>query len=268
VAQAAGPFDHSLWDAFLKKYVNEQGDVNYQAVKKDPVLLNDYLQQLGTVTEIGMRLEDWPREEMIAFWLNAYHAALVKMVIENYPVTTVQKIPSFWDITVVKLGPPEKDNSQAQYSLNDVRVLKLIGIFRDEKIHLALSLAARGGPRLKREAFTGPKVEGQLFMISREFVNDPRFVDIVPGRKKINLSKVFKWYDRDFDLDFGVPEPIGKFSKTESAVLSFLAYYLEDNAKTEYLQEGRYKISYPAFDWALNDWSENVVSASSAPAKS
>lgn len=260
ILQAAEAFDHSLWDTFLKKYVNEKGDVNYQAVKNDPTLLNDYLTQLMQVTELAMK-DEWPREESLAFWLNAYHATLAKLVVEHYPVTTVQQIPSFWDITVVRIQR-EKDETRGQtpYSLNDIRVKNLMEVYHNEKIHLALSLAAQGGPKFRREAFTGAKVEGQLFLMTREFVNNPANVDIIPGRKKINLSKIFKWYGKDFKLDFGTSEPIGKFSATDSAVLSFLAYYLEDEAKREYLEGARYKIQYPTFDWSLNDWKQDVAS--------
>ncbi len=38
-AQTQG-FDHSPWDQFLKKYVNEQGEVNYKGASADPALLN------------------------------------------------------------------------------------------------------------------------------------------------------------------------------------------------------------------------------------
>ena len=110
-----------------------------------------------------------------------------------------------------------------------------------------------------RDAFTGPKVEGQLFLLTRKFVNDPVYVDIQPGRKKIRISRIFKWYANDFKLDFGTPEPLGKFSTVETAVLSFLSYYLEDEDKGEYLQQANYKIEYPAFDWSLNDQNSKPV---------
>jgi len=248
--QAAPGFDHSAWDAFLKKFVNEKGDVNYQAVKADPSGLHDYLKNavvVGSATISG-----WPREEAIAYWLNVYHAALITLVVENYPVTSVQRIPGFWDIAVVRFSLDGKDSES--FSLNDIRRKCLLGVYHDEKIHLALSLASKGGPRLPRDAFTGPKMEGQLFLLARQFVRDPAFVDIEPGRKKIRISLLFKWYGQDFKLDFGIPEPIGKFSPAESAVLSFLAHYLADEAKEEFLQNGRYKIEYPMFDWSLNDW--------------
>ncbi|MEI8345594.1 MAG: hypothetical protein WCG06_05940, partial [Candidatus Omnitrophota bacterium] len=44
--QAATAFDHSAWDAFLKKNVNEKGEVNYRSVAGDPKALDDYLASL------------------------------------------------------------------------------------------------------------------------------------------------------------------------------------------------------------------------------
>ncbi|MFH1800004.1 MAG: DUF547 domain-containing protein [Candidatus Omnitrophota bacterium] len=251
---ASTAFDYSAWDAFLKKNVNENGEVDYQSIKKDPKELNDSLASLESVDGLAMRT--WPREETLAFWLNAYHAALIKQVVENYPIASVQKIPSFWDISSFHLGEKPR---QGRYSLNDIRAVNLIRVYRDEKIHLALSIAARGGPKLMQEAFTGPKVEGQLFLLTRKFVTDPAYVDVTPGRKAIRISKIFKWYGKDFRLDFGTPEPRGKFSEDDNAILSFLAYYLEDEAKGEYLQEANYKIEYPSFDWSLNDFKKEVT---------
>ncbi len=247
---AATAFDHTAWDTFLKKYVNEKGDVDYQAVRSDPAALQDYLDSLAAVDIAGLR--DWPREEVLAYWLNAYHAAMIKLVVDHYPQNSVQTIPGFWDIAAIRFDTPDKESQN--FSLNAIRTKSLIGVHRDEKIHLVLSMAARGGPHLPREAFTGAKVEGQLFLLTRRFVTDPAFVDVQPGRKKIRVSRLFKWYARDFNLDFGIPEPIGRFSPEETSVLSFLSYYLEDESKEEYLQEGRFKIDYMTFDWDLNDW--------------
>lgn len=264
---AAPLFDYSLWDAFLKKYVNEKGEVDYQAVKKDPKLLDDYWTKLTSV-DVNKTLKKFPREEALAFWLNAYHASLIKLVVEHYPVTSVERIPGFWDITILHLEGVDVTNRErrenfeiklneknlSRFSLNDIRAKKLLRVYRDERLHLLLSLAARGGPRLTREAFSGSKVQGRIFLLTRQFVNDSFYVDIVPGRKKILISPIFKWHEKSFNLDFGAPEPLGNFSVTETAVLSFLAYYLEDESKIDYLQEAKYKIEYFGFDWSLNDW--------------
>ena len=157
LCEAAQGFDHSPWDAFLKKYVNEKGEVDYAAVKKDPSMLNAFFELFSDEGPAGFNVT-WPREEMIAFWMNVYNAAVVKLIVEHYPVKNIQQIPSVWDITTVHIG------KKAQFSLNDIRMKQLMLKYRDEKIHLALSCGARGCPQLQRQAFTGANVEGLLFL--------------------------------------------------------------------------------------------------------
>ena len=248
-------FDHSAWDAFVKKYVNEKGEVDYRAVQKDPALLNAYFDALATKVPANFS-QIWPREEKIAFWMNAYNAGVIKLIVQHYPVKNIQLIPSASDITIVAVG--DGDMYKRQYSLNNIRQEKLIQNFRDEKIHLALSCGAQSCPKLQRRAFTGRNVEGQLFLATRSFVSDPQNVEVIPGKKKIGLSRIFKWYAKDFNLDFGTPEKIGKFTQDQTAVLSFLAYYLDNEAQITFLEGGRYKIKYLPFDWRLNDWTEHI----------
>ncbi len=246
-ANLTGPWDHSLLDQVLKHYVNEAGEVDYAGVKADPEKrLDQYFQK---VTKLGdlKELESWPREEVLAFWLNVYHAALLKAVIENYPVKSINDIPGIWDMDILKVG-------DTRVSLNAILQGQLMMIFKDEKIHLAASLAAKSSPKFPREVFTGPKVEGQLFVAARNFVNDPTYVQIKPGEKDIQLSRIFEWYANDFRLDFGVVDQDKAFSEDQFAVLSFIAHYLSDFEKVQFLEDGHFKIKYIPFDWSLNDW--------------
>lgn len=240
------PYEHSTWDRFLKKFVNEAGELDYQAVKRDPQLLNSYLNQLARIDLRDFRF-DWPREEKLALWLNAYHAGVVSAIVKHYPVKSMQSIPGIWDLTFIKVV-------SKNFSLNDIRNRQLLAVYRDEKIHMALACGAKSCPKFPREAYTGPRVEGQLFLATRAFVNDPDQNRIIPGEKKIWISRLFKWYAADFRLDFGTSEKIRNLSPEEGAVLSFLAHYLEDPRKIEFLEEGDYKIKYPSFDWSLNEW--------------
>ena len=239
-------FDHSLWDEFLKKYVNERGEVNYKAAAADPNLLNDYLKKLTQVEDGALR-QQWPREEKLALWLNAYHAGVIHAVLAHYPVKSLLEIPSIWDIDAVQVG-------RNHYSLNNIRQRELIEYFRDEKIDTALACGSRSCPELPREAYTGPQVEGQLFLAAQRFVNTPDRNLIDPEAKKVEISKIFKWYGKDFKLDFSSEERDPGFSEEEYAVLSFIANYLKDEKKIQYLEEGRYKIKYLDFDWSLNEW--------------
>jgi len=240
------PFDHSLWDRFLKRYVNEEGAVDYQGVLEEPELMDQYREQVNTIS-LDDFPRNWPREELLALWLNVYHLGVIQAVRENYPVKSIQSIPGVWDIQVVAVAGKS-------YSLNDIRRHQLILSFRDEKIHAALACGARSCPALSREAFTGSRVEGQLYVAARRFVNDAQRNRITPGKKKIQLSRIFKWYAPDFKLDFGSHRHENWKSPEEFAVLSFVAHYLDDSLKIDFLEEGQYKVKYLKFDWDLNEW--------------
>ncbi len=250
------PFDHSAWDTFLKKYVNEKGEVDYAGVKKDPKLLNRYLRQVKKINLKEFE-EIWPREEKMAVWLNVYHAALIKAVADRYPVANIQRIPGIWQMQLVSVGG-------SLFGLDEIRSYRLMSAFRDEKIHTVLACGAKSCPKLSREAFTGPKVEGQIFQAARNFVNDPELNTITPGSRKIFLSKIFKWYQNDFLLDFGIPENDRGMKDTEYAVLSFVANYMDDADKTQFLEEGYYKVKYKEFNWQLNDWKDRPADSSGA----
>ena len=248
-------FDHSLWDQFLKKHVNERGEVDYAAAAKDPGLLNEYLQKLTQLDEAAFKY-DWPREEKLALFMNAYHAGVVQMVLKHPNIKSLLDIPGVWDISAVQVG-------KYYFSLNDLRQRELIGYFRDEKIDTALACGAKSCPALSRDAYGGPQVEGQLFLAAQRFVNDPDRNRIELGEKKLMLSKIFKWYGNDFKLDFASEERDRSFSDAEYAVLSFLANYLKDEKKVQYLEEGKYKIKYMDFDWGLNRRSASTQKSSS-----
>ena len=94
---------------------------------------------------------------------------------------------------------------------------------------------------------------------AQRFVNDSARNLIDPAAKKVRLSKIFKWYAKDFKLDFSSEERDPRFSEEEYAVLSFIANYLNEEAKVQYLEEASYKIKYYDFDWSLNEWRSNTA---------
>ena len=267
--ETSSSFDHSEWDQFLKKYVNEKGEVNYQAAQKDPSLLNAYLDKIRSIPL--SQIDQMSREETLALYINAFNAGVIRTVLGRYPIKTIMNVPGGWEQASVQIGrkkkklkPMEKEgkvmleedvrSAKLTVSLNEIESNFLRKTFKDEKILFALSRAAKGSPRLREEAYTGSKLEGQLYLATREFVNNEAENQIRPGEKKIVLSRIFKWYGRDFMVNWGnFPEEI-KWDPQEMAVLSFFAHYLNDPQKVEFLKKAKYKVKYSTFDWRLNDW--------------
>jgi hypothetical protein len=258
-------FDHSEWDQFLKKFVNEKGEVDYRSAKKEPELLNAYVEKLKSFST--REFKAWPREEKMAVYINAFNAGVIKLVLKHYPLKTILDISGVWDEGVIQIGVSPRKKMEREspkvaetHSLNLLENTFLRSRFRDEKVLFALSRGARGSPRLRQEAYVGPRLEGQLYLVTREFVNNGIKNRIEPGEKKIVLSRLFKWYAADFLLNWGdLPEP-DRWKPEELAVLSFLAHYLEDPKKVGYLRDANYKVKYEVFDWSLNDWDRSKES--------
>ena len=262
-------FDHSEWDQFLKKYVNEKGEVNYRTAKEDPSLLDAYLEKLRSFSL--KEFFSWPREERLALLINAYNAGVVRTVLSHYPLKSIMQVPGGWEQSIVRIGHPltaqslkaqnksgsssERAGARLSQSLNQIENGELRMGFRDEKILFALCRGAKDSPRLRREAYEGSKVDGQLYLAAKEFANDEAKNHIVPGEKKVVLSRLFYWYARDFLLNWSNVPVESKWAPEELAVLSFFAHYLDDLKKVEYLEEGNYKVKYSIFNWDLNDGS-------------
>ena len=186
-AQQQG-FDHSALDRFLKRYVNADGRVNYAAAKQDRADLDAYLDQLKTINLYSIRGN--PKLEQIAFWLNVYHAALLALVLENYPLKSTKDVPGFWERQFLQVGLKTKEG-QSFYSLFEIRADELMFQFHEEKVHLVLALASKDGPLFPTEVFTGPKVLGQLFKAVRREVGRKEIwdMDTASSPRKIRLSR-------------------------------------------------------------------------------
>ena len=242
-AEPVEAFDHSALDQFIKKFISEKGEFDFESARKDSSLLDAYLAkaQALSVLDIGT---NWLREEQLAFWLNIYHAAVFRQIL-NAPAgfRSLNDIKDMWTYPVVKIGT-------LGFSINRIRQAQLIQSFHDEKMNAAFACGAKSCPDFPREAFSAQRVEGQLFMAASHFVNDERYVQIDPKAKKVRLSRLFKWYSNDFVLDFGNGTAL-KFSPPEMAVLSFIRHYLQDAEKIDFLETLNFKIKYLDFDWTL-----------------
>ena len=108
---APAPPDHSSWTQLLAKYVDPQGQVNYQGLKIDQANLDAYLQLLAS----NPVQEEWSRAEKLAYWINTYNAYTIKLILNHYPVKSIMDIEGgkAWDKVWIKLG-------NKSYSLNQI----------------------------------------------------------------------------------------------------------------------------------------------------
>lgn len=204
------------WNVLLKKYVTADGRVNYKGIENEKNKLEAYLDFLSK----NPPKQNGERNEAMTYWINAYNAFTVKLILDHYPVKSIRDIDKGkpWDDPFIKIGGKK-------YSLNDIEKNILRKKFNDPRIHFAINCASKSCPRLLNEEFTPEKLDQQLNRVAKDFVNNSEKNKITPD--KIAVSKIFDWYKDDFTRSETLIDFLNRYSdnKIEStATMSFLDY--------------------------------------------
>lgn len=218
----AGKPNHDNWTTLLKKHVDGSGKVNYKNFKKDVALLDAYIKDLkDNPTE-----SDWSSNEKKAYWINAYNAYAIKLVISKYPIKSINDLKfdgkSAFDYKFIDLG-------SSKMSLNDLETNKLRTTFKDARVHVAINCASVSCPLLVNKAFTADNIESLLTAQTKKFLSDKSRNKVTAN--KLELSNIFKWYEDDFN---GVIAFINKYSDCEvdsKATITYLDYNWNLNAQ-------------------------------------
>ena len=226
----AASFSHDPFNQVLQAYVDEAGRVNYTKLKANPEKLEKYLDLLAVAKPMELSYN-----AQLAFWVNAYNALVIKGVLDHYPTTSVRKVKWFGGFfNRLKFQVAGKT-----YTLNQIEHDIIRTEFVDPRIHFVLVCASTSCPPLENRAFSAEDIEERLETATFNFVQNPEQVRIDRAKRRVYLSKIFKWYDDDFKEGY-------------DGVADFLTDYLslED---AEFLASPDVKFRYLDYDWTLND---------------
>jgi len=223
---------HADWDVVLMKYVHA-GKVDYNKILRTPAdlkRLNDYLITLGN-TEVKLL----SRDERLAFWINAYNAFTVKMILNHYPLKSIKDIKDPWKQKLWYV-------SSEKLSLDDIEHIKLRKELKEPRIHFAIVCASIGCPALYPEAFEKENIEELLSRVTRLFFTEPRNFHLETSEKitTIHLNGIFKWFGNDFGKD-------------DKQMVAFIQPYLQKKDRDIISASDTIKIKYLYYDWSLND---------------
>ena len=232
VSHSAAPaaVDHSAYDRLLKKYVNAKGFVNYKGLKADEAALNQYLAQLSKNPPAA----NASKPEQMAFWINAYNAFTLRLILNHYPLKSIKDIGAKIQIPLVSTPWAIKFFSIGgeKMSLDNIEHGILRKKFDDPRVHFALVCASVSCPALRTEAYTAARLESQLEDQGRDFLNNPAKNNI--SKSKAQLSKYFDWYKGDWTTN---GQSVVKWVNRYSAV--------KIDAQTP--------VSYLVYNWNLNE---------------
>ena len=216
---SAQKIDHSEWTKILQLHVSESGKVNYRAFKNNRESLKNYLDNLANHAPN----KNWSNAETKAYWINAYNAYTIQLILDNYPLKSIKDLNDPWGQTFFKINGK-------MMSLNTIEH-KILRPMDDPRIHFAIVCASESCPKLLNYAYAAETLNIQLDQAARDFINDASKNSITAS--KITISKLFKWFKSDF---------------TEGeAFITYLNTYstLKINPET--------KINYQNYNWSLNE---------------
>ena len=159
----------------------------------------------------------------MAFWINAYNAYTIVLILDNYPLSSITQLEGgkVWDKKWITIG-------SKRYSLNNIENDILRPQFQDPRIHFAVNCAAKSCPPLHNRAFTASNLDTLLDKQTKAFINDETYNKIT--KKAVTVSKIFDWYAEDFSDLIGY---LNEYSNTA----------IQSNAA----------IKFTEYDWSLNE---------------
>lgn len=237
------------FDQLLDLYVRN-GDVYYRALKSERARLDGYANMLATAS-----VDKLPRDEQMAFWLNAYNALVLRTIVDHYPIqgrATGYPAKSIRQISGAFERLPHRVAGRTM-TLDQIETTVLAG-FHDPRVYFAIGRGAAGSGRLRSEAFVSSRIEEQLADVAAECVNRRQCIAIDRENGKVSLSAIFSWREKEFAAAYAdkAPAAFAARSPIERAALAFVQPKLLATEK-EFIGKNTFQVTYSTFDWTLND---------------
>ena len=243
-ASEADRFNYAPLERVLAEYVDERGYVNYAALKAKRQDLDTFITLISkTSPESHPALFQTP-ESCLAYWINAYNAWILRIVVDHYPVkkiTDIGWIPySVFFFRYIRLGGKKM-------SLRHLENEIIYKGFSDPRIHFAINCASLGCPQLPREIFHPERLNEQLNQMARKYNNDDRYVRLESGTNQLVLSKIYDWYEKDF-LSWG-QNHLGRKIELQD----YVQLYMTLERKQQLARFKKIRVVFRKYDWGLND---------------
>ncbi|MGE0431879.1 MAG: DUF547 domain-containing protein [Planctomycetota bacterium] len=220
---------HGPLDSLLRAYVID-GVVDYRCLAAHRDQLSRALDTYADTDAATLS-----RDEQLAFWINAYNAATLEVILRHYPqIDSIRELGGGlgpWKSVTFRLG------GRDAITLDEIEH----GILRkmnEPRIHFAIVCASKGCPPLRSEAFVASRLDAQLDDQARRLLSDPaRGATFDRERNVLKVTKILEWFGDDFGAD-------------PAARIERIRPWLHDELRT--VVPADVTLEYLDWDWSLN----------------
>jgi len=196
---AAADLDRTRWAAFLGTHTRAVDDlagtrVDYQGLTRSA----EWRAFVG-----GLRAASPPHDRAgrMAFWIDVYNVLAIDTVVRSWPTESIRDAGSFFRPVWGQVAGEVDGRSVTLHEIEH-EILRPMG---EPRIHMAIVCASTSCPSLAREPFDPARLDAMLDAAVRRFLADDEkglAIDRVSGT--LTLSRIFDWFDEDFDQSGGV----------------------------------------------------------------
>jgi len=252
------PF-HDKCAPILNNFVDDKGMVDYKALKRKKLELKKLLDEFD---ELDPNVyNSWPKEDKIAFWLNAHNIQMLKIITDNYPIESSRIHRLFWPPTSIRHIKGIWSNYKfivmdEEFTLSEIEQRFFRQKFDEPRVFFAISHASFSSPTLRNEPYYGHKLYEQLDDQAKKFLSDPGGFRIDRNEQTVYLSAILQatWYGKDFISKYGTDKKFKDQQPSTRAVLNLATNYIPQQ-DISFLEVENYSVKYITYDWRLNDGS-------------
>jgi len=252
------PF-HDKCAHILNNFVDDKGMVDYKALKLKKLELKKLLDEFD---ELDPNVySSWPKEDKIAFWLNAYNIQMLKIITDNYPIKSSRIHRLFWPPTSIRHIKGIWSNYKfivmdEEFTLSEVERRFFRQKFDEPRVFFAISHASLSSPPLRNEPYYGHKLYEQLDDQAKRFLSNLGGFRIGRNEQTVYLSAILQstWYGKDFISKYGTDKKFKDQQPPTRAVLNLAINYISQQ-DVSFLEVENYSVKYITYDWRLNDGS-------------
>jgi len=248
---------HDKCAEILKTFVNKKGMVDYKTLRRKRLKLKALTDEFDN---LDRRVYDsWPKNDKIAFWINAYNIHKLNVVTDNYPIHGSRFLIPIWGPNSIRhiekiINRYKFLVMDEQFRFPDVEARFFCKEFDDPRIFFALTQATLSGPPLRNEPYTGRKLDKQLNDQVVNFLSSPLSFRIDKAKEKVYLSTIFQatWYGKEFISKYGIDRKFKDQQPATRAVLNFITHYVSKETAS-FLEVENYSVQFIKYDWTIND---------------
>jgi hypothetical protein len=245
-------FSHQSLEKLLQRFVDAQGNVDYQKWQDSldgQSNLSRYLAAVARYSPENTPERFASEQHALAYWIYSYNALVIHTILLNWPLESVTDIKA--PIEVIKgLGFFYNQKfviGGKTYNLYQLEQQKMVHTKADPRLHFVLNCASVSCPAMRPQLPVGIELEPFLQQAAIDFINDTQNVTIDDNCKTITVSKIFDWYLDDF-ARMAIPAAQSK----EHGLINYISGFAAPLLKNRLDKCGPLTLHYKKYDWSIN----------------